>query len=29
MEDTPRENANASLTEDKEDCLIKGLMKAL
>jgi hypothetical protein len=29
MEDTPGKNANASLTEDKEDCLIKGLMKAL
>jgi hypothetical protein len=29
MEDTPGKNTNASLTEDKEDCLIKGLMKAL
>jgi hypothetical protein len=29
MEDTPGKNANASLTGDKEDCLIKGLMKAL
>jgi hypothetical protein len=27
MEDTPGKNAN--LPEDKEDCLIKGLMKAL
>ena len=27
MEDTPRKNAN--LTEDREDGLIKGLMKAL
>ena len=29
MEDTPGKNANASLTGDKEDSLIKGLMKAL
>ena len=29
MEDTPRKNTNTSLTDDKEDCLIKGLMKAL